>query len=125
MRRKHSKDREFDQNQRLKYENQKLKRQISSLRKQLARIDISRYEHIQDMLQEYDEQEVQDRIAKEKEQLKQKWKCWDCTEGYLKLIILDRRDGLKYFRKCNNCKKQTGVKNFTPDIEGFKYEEGS
>src|SRR5574338_988357 len=122
MRRSHRKDQESDQNQKLKHENQKLKRQISALRKQIARIDISRYEHIQDMLQKYDEQEVQEKIAKERETLKNKWKCCDCTEGYLKLIILDRRDGLKYFRKCDSCKKQTGVKNYTPDIEGFKDE---
>jgi len=54
------------------------------------------------------------------QELKDKWNCHKCGSGYLKLIIMSRPDGKKYFRCCSNgkCKNRTDVKNWSPEIQG-------
>lgn len=51
------------------------------------------------------------------EDLKQKWKCFECNEGILKLIIVPNN---RYFRKCSCCEKRTEVKEIEGNLEGIK-----
>ena len=65
-------------------------------------------------------------IKKDQEQslseLKSKWQCHKCNEGYMKLIIIERQDGKKYFRCCSSptCKNRTEVQDWHPAVEGVK-----
>lgn len=113
-------DREFSDIQKLRHENKKLKRQISSLRKQLARIDIGRYENLKELLHKHSEEDLQQRIEEENESQKQRWKCFECHDGILKLKIFERRDGIFYFRKCDNCTNRTKTQKWSEDVEGIK-----
>lgn len=99
---------ERSREQELKYENQKLRREVSSLRKQLARIDLDRYSHVRDIVEEHyahEEQEVstQDMLKS----MKEKWRCHDCGIGYLEICLYTRLDGTFYYRICSNCSKRT------------------
>lgn len=105
--------------EKLKEENKKLKRQISSLRKQIDRLDLDseRFNQLRDLANlQYEEEK---RIKKDKK-LKELWRCFDCGEGFLKLVIVPKRDGASYFRKCNNCSKRTKLKKYDDTVEGLK-----
>lgn len=120
MRRRKYADGELDQLQRVRNENKKLKHQISQLRKQLARIDIDRFQNLKDLIDSQDRRE-QEEAAKEREiQVKKQWECWDCRQDYLKLVILERRDGVFYYRHCENCKKRTKLQKYTDKVNGEK-----
>lgn len=57
--------------------------------------------------------------------LKEQWVCYKCNTGILRLLIIPRQDGVKYFRRCDNhqCKNRTRLKDYTPDVEGIKVGE--
>jgi hypothetical protein len=57
--------------------------------------------------------------------LKEKWQCFRCKSGYLKLIVIERQDGKKYLRACSNsrCRNKTELKNWTPDVTGVIEKE--
>lgn len=120
MKRRKYSDSEQDDLQRLKRENDKLKRQISALRKQLARIDINRYENLQDLIHKYDKQEAEEILAKEQKSNEEKWKCYHCQDGVLRLKIYQRLDGIFYNRKCDQCPNKTKLKKWNDDIEGVE-----
>jgi hypothetical protein len=115
-RRKYS-DGELHLIEKLKHENTKLKKTISSLRKQMARIDIDRFENIKELIERHDEQEDVDTLKQHEESLKKMWQCWQCNEGILQLIVISRRNGDFYFRKCSGCKHRTTTKPFTKDVK--------
>ena len=115
MRRNHG-DKELSQLQTLKKENEKLKKQVAQLRKQLARLDIDRYSNLKDLLEDHYEQE--DMKVALGEKAKQKWKCHECPEGTLKLVIITRKDGAFYFRKCSSCSKRTKTQRYHENVEG-------
>jgi hypothetical protein len=117
--RKHC-DREYDDLQKLKYENRKLKRQVSSLRKQIARINIYEYENLKDLLDKHDQEDRHQTLIEQKEKDKKRWECFKCKVGYLKLKIFERRDGIFYFRKCNNCENRTKTQKWSEDVEGIE-----
>ena len=94
--------------QQLIRENKELKREVSRLRKDLARIDIT-----------YNEEENIEEIESKPMVSKNKWKCFECELGNLKLIIYQRRDSLFYFRKCNNCYNRTKSKKYSSEVEGI------
>lgn len=54
--------------------------------------------------------------------LERKWKCFQCGDGVLKLIIIPRGLENAYFRKCSNkdCDHRTPAKTYTEDIDGIK-----
>lgn len=117
-------DKEFDTLDRMKYENNKLKKEVTSLRKQIESLrkmvtssDIGRYEEFEEFIKE----KRQDRkIAKSKETTqKQKRQCWDCGKGVLVLKTMSRRDGLMYWRACDNemCGKTTLMKPHNSSVE--------
>lgn len=55
------------------------------------------------------------------QEFKQKWKCFDCNIGVMKITVINRQDGKHYFRACTNttgkCKHRTELKPFTDDVE--------
>ena len=108
------------ENQRLKAENQKLKKQISSLRKQMSRIDVDRYSNIKDLLDAHDLEDNNFDSKTALEDLKRKWECHVCKDGFLKLIILSKTGVPYYFRKCSSCDNKTKLKLYDDTIEGIK-----
>lgn len=112
-------EKDYDKLDKLKEENKKLKRQISTLRKQIDRLDLdnSKYDHIRELAaQQYEEEKNTSKAKK----LREKWKCYECGSGVLKLIIIPSPGGLKYFRSCNNCDNRTKAKQYNKDVEGIK-----
>jgi len=53
------------------------------------------------------------------QEFKQKWKCFQCNTGIMKLTVMPRQDGKYYFRACTNdkCKHRTELKPFTDEVE--------
>lgn len=112
---------ELSREQELKYENQKLRREISSLRKQLARIDLDRYTHVREIVEEHLHQEEQVDASKLLESLKKEWKCHHCRDGYLEIIVYSKMGTPWYKRECNNCDHRTKAKQYDPDtVKGIK-----
>ena len=114
---------ELDDLQRLKYENKALKRQISRLNKQLSRLDLDRYQNLQEIV-EVQCKEEQDLHKKTKRQLLlEKWACFDCRdegeEGYLRLIIINRPDGVFYLRRCRECGRKTKLQKYNNTVSGI------
>lgn len=111
---------ELDQLDRLKHENQKLKKQISQLRKQISKVDLAKYENLQELVeQQYAEDQIVHKQPVKKD-LKKQWECRECGEGYLKIIILNRPDGVFYFRRCSSCTYRTRLKKYTDDVQGIR-----
>lgn len=119
MKRRRYSDGEHDRMQRLVHENQKLKKQISALRKQMSRIDVDRFQNLKDLLDAQDRENQQEALARRQEDAQKEWQCWDCSEGTLRLTILERRDGVFYYRKCDSCPKRTRLQPY-----GAKVKEG-
>ena len=113
-------DKEFSQLDRLKHENRKLKRQISALRKQLERIDVSRWDNLQELVQKQAEEDKIVEKSKKNNRLKQKWACFQCDDGVLRLIILNRRDGVFYYRSCSACNNRTKPQKYHKLVDGIK-----
>lgn len=117
---------EYSDIQRLKHEIDKLKRENSRLKKQIQMLDINRYQDIKELLLKDKEEEfVQTSNKKDIEKLKKEWNCHKCGEGYLKIHILPRLDGVFYYRKCSNkeCTNRTNTKKYTQDVKGIKDDE--
>ena len=113
-------DKERSKEQILKYENQKLRRQISSLRKQLARVDLDRYSQVRDIVEEhYANEEVEINTQDMLESLKDVWKCRECPDGYLEIIIYSKMGNPYYFRQCSNCSHRTKSQLHTPSVRGL------
>ncbi len=109
-------DKELDQLQKMRYENQKLKKENSRLRKLIQRGQAD-----QDLLHELVQQKnVEEELAQTQKIEENKWKCWDCSRGVLKIHTMPRRDGVFYWRVCSNtdCKKRTKLQPYTKDVEG-------
>lgn len=120
MKRRKFTHKEQDDLQRLKRENDKLKKQVSQLRKQIARIDINRYENLQDMIHKFDKAEVEETIERDKAAQEKKWKCHKCIEGTLRLKVFERQDGIVYLRKCDCCDNKTTLKKWNENVEGVE-----
>lgn len=109
-------DKEFNREQRLAYENRILRKQIAQLRKQIARLNLEedRYKNLKELV---DKQYKEESVKKEAKKVQEKWQCFKCQEGVLKMVIYTRRDGTYYFRKCTSCENRTPSKKHTPDVE--------
>lgn len=117
-RKTNNRDREFSDNQKLKHENQRLKKEISRLRKLISRIE----DFHEEAVETASEDEGVD-PSLEADQLLSKWKCFNCSNGYLVLWLFDRIDGRFYKRKCNACKHSTRLKKYKPEVKGIKSED--
>lgn len=64
-------------------------------------------------------QEIKEERIHNFEDLKDKWQCFECKVGVLKMIIVPRGDGNSYFRQCSNpkCRHRTPVKEYTEDVD--------
>ena len=113
-RRSKNMDKELDLIHRLKHENDKLKKEVSRLRKEMDRLH-NRYQDLDEAVNDQYEEVV-------KEDPKKKWQCHVCKEDYLRLIILNRPDGVHYFRKCGNlmCRNRTKIQKYHDKVEGIK-----
>jgi hypothetical protein len=58
----------------------------------------------------------------EMDRLRDKWQCYDCKSGYLRLVLVSRQDGKHYFRMCVNrdCKNRTPLKPYHDEVEGVE-----
>lgn len=111
-------DSEYDELQLLKRENKELKREVQKLRKQISRFDLDRFSSFKEALDHIDELEMEQ--AAKRRNLKveaNKWSCWTCKTGSLKLTVIERRDGVHYFRKCDNCSRRTKLQKYTSDVK--------
>jgi hypothetical protein len=116
-------DREFRLIDKLKHENKVLKKELSRLTKELVKTN-SRYEGLDDLVQQQYEEEYPDtgaRIAKEAED--SKWMCHKCNNDILKIIILNRADGTYYFRKCGSCPNKTKLQRYNDHVKGVKLDD--
>lgn len=111
---------EWDEIQKLKSENKKLRKENNKLRKVISNVDMERYSFVQDLLVslDYDEQNKDLKVIEENAE--KKWKCYDCLEGLLRLIILFKSGEEFYFRKCDCCNKKTKLKKYTKNVVGLK-----
>lgn len=123
-RKNHNKDSDWSDDKKLKEENKKLKRTVQSLRKQLSRIDVDRYQQLQELVdtQVKEDKQFHDEPRREskREEAKEKWRCFECGEGFLRLLVLNRPDGVFYIRKCSDCRHKTRVKRYSSDVQGIK-----
>lgn len=117
-------DKERSREQELKHENQRLRREISSLRKQLARIDLDRYSHIKDMVEEHLAQEEKMSTQEMLKSMKEEWKCRECNSGYLEIFLYNKIGETWYFRRCNSpdCEHRTKSQPYTPSVKGIMKE---
>lgn len=107
---------ELNQLQICRKENEKLKKEISSLRKQLARIDLDRYAHVKNIVEEHYANEKEEKSAQDLvKSLKDEWQCRECGEGHLEITLYTRRDGTFYHRACNVCTNRTKVQKYDPE----------
>jgi predicted RNase H-like nuclease (RuvC/YqgF family) len=51
--------------------------------------------------------------------LDDRWKCFACKAGTLRLKVIHRLDGIMYFRSCDNknCKNRTRLKNYDDSVQ--------
>lgn len=111
MKRIHNREKEFTEIQRFKEENKKLKRQITQLRKIINKLDVERLETVKNILIE---EEINQKTIN---RVEEKWKCFVCQKGTLKMFTINRLDGLHYYRICNICANRTKLKKWKPNIE--------
>lgn len=112
--------RENDLLQRLKKENSSLRKEVGSLRKQISRLNLDRFQSFKEALDRLDEIELErDERHKERAASEDRWLCWTCGQGHLRLKIWDIRGGARYQRVCDNreCAKRTKMKIYTPDVK--------
>lgn len=108
-------DRESKLIDQLKRENKQLKQDYAKLRRQVDRLNLDhdRYRTLRELVHKQTQEE------RKKEQSKKDWSCWECGKGTMKLVLLPRRDGTFYFRKCDleGCGHRTEMKKHTSDVE--------
>jgi cell division septum initiation protein DivIVA len=100
-------EKEYSKEQRLVKENKQLKQQVAQLRKQLARLDLDRYSSVKEIIDEQYEEDKKFDQADLLDKLKKEWKCRDCDEGHLEIVIYNKIDTTWYFRKCSDCSNRT------------------
>jgi hypothetical protein len=111
---------EVDRLERLKAENKHLRKQIGRLQKQLNRMDIDKFQNLEEIVDVQCKEEEQFHHKSTRDALREKWKCFKCQEGYLKLIIYPRLDGVWYQRRCTECGKKTKLQRYHEGVEGVK-----
>lgn len=101
--------------QQLLKENKELKRENSRLRKEFARIDLDRYENVKEAVEEHERNlglpTTQDLL----ESLKNEWACKiNGCNGYLEVILFNKRIDTYYYRACNQCNNRTVSQKYDP-----------
>jgi hypothetical protein len=114
---------EFDIIQKLKHDVQALRRENSRLKKELDRVDISKYEHLAELVQMQAFEDLQVANKSKKQKLMETWECHECKNGHLRIHIIQRLDGIFYFRKCSNCEHKTRLQKYTESVKGIRNEK--
>ena len=117
-------DKEYTKIQKLSHENDKLKREVSKLRKLLARLDLDRYSHIKDVLEQHYKEEKAENSKEILDKIKNSWRCYQCEDGHLEIIAYSKLGVLWYFRQCSHCNNRTKSQKYTQEVSGIK-KEGS
>jgi hypothetical protein len=102
----------------LRQENRKLKHQISQLRKQLDRIDVDRYQNLKQIVEKQAKEDAEAESTVHHERSMRDWKCRECTDGVLRISIIQRLDGVFYYRSCTHCPNRTKLQKYTEDVKG-------
>jgi predicted nuclease with TOPRIM domain len=57
-------------------------------------------------------------------EMEDKWKCYKCQTGILKIVLFTMGDNTKYFRMCSNdkCKKRTLPKDWNDSVKGIRLD---
>lgn len=114
----HNKDKEWTESQKLKDENRRLRRQIGKLRRVISRLDIERYQYLKELLESQENQDAEAVRQVRQKDVEQKWECYECGEGILRIIVFNRANDTVYLRKCDNCGKRTKMKKFNEEVKG-------
>lgn len=114
----HRKDKEWDEIQRLKVDNKKLRGQISKLRKVISRLDFEQYHHVKELLESQQKQNKKATKQQQKQEMEARWRCYECEEGTMRLVVIHRVGEPYYFRKCDHCDNKTKMKKMTEEVEG-------
>ena len=114
---------EYSENQKLKHENQKLRRKVSTLQKQLARLDLSRYNHIKEILQEQIDEHSSEEASTVMGNLRHHWACHKCDDGVLEVIVFARAGQTCYLRECDTCSNRTKTKPYHENVKGIFREK--
>lgn len=104
--------------ERLKRENKSLKKQLARLQKQLNRIDLDRFQNLEEIVEAQYKEEKELHQKTKRDQLLEKWKCFHCDDGYIHLIVVNRPDGVYYFRRCRECGHKTKLQKYNENVEG-------
>lgn len=112
-----SKSRNYDKESklidRLKHENQQLKRENAKMRRQMDRLNLDhdRYRTLREL--------VHKQTQESRKKPQEKWQCWECGKGTMRLILMPRLDGTFYLRRCDlkECGHATKLKKHTKDVE--------
>lgn len=116
-------DKDDDRIDRLRQENKKLKHQINQLRKQIARIDVDRYQGLKNLVDKQAKEDADSEKSLQSRKKLQEWKCNKCLEGHLRIVIINRRDGVYYFRRCSSCVNRTVLQRYTAEVEGVREDD--
>lgn len=122
MKRTH-REKELSQLQKAVRENKRLKQQVAQLRKLVSKFDLDRFNDFKELVETNEKLEERFRKQEARKQLKEKWQCWACRTGILRIVVLPRRDGVFYFRKCSECDNRTKTKTYDASVEGIKEDE--
>lgn len=111
----------------------KLEHEITRLKSELRTYDRAFQKNIEFLKKGTDELSLEDllngaknelnlkEIKQEKgmtlQELTDKWRCFKCPTGILKLIIVPNN---RYFRKCTQCENRTEVQELTDEVEGIQ-----
>jgi hypothetical protein len=105
--------------QELLKENKALKREVSKYRKMLARNDLNRYENVKDAIEEFNKDSGLPTTQELLDALKREWKCRECEEGVLEVVLFNKLSDTFYFRACNCCSNRTKSKKYSPSVRGI------
>jgi ribosomal protein S20 len=110
----------------LEKENNKLKSELKTYEKAFSKNitflkektnDLSLEDLINGAKEDLTLKEIKKDTAYRFEDLKQRWKCFQCNEGVLRLMIIP---GNRYFRKCSMCSHRTEAQDYTEEVEGIR-----
>lgn len=116
-------NKEFTREQRQQKEIKQLKRELSHLRKQISRIDLEGLEVAKQMVFENEEKERFNESVgpanASSDQLKEIWKCNECSEGWLEITLYSKVGETHYYRKCCSCSHRTKGKRYDHTVKGI------
>lgn len=114
---------EYSNEQRLKIENRELRRKVSSLQKQLARVDLSRYNHVKEILEDQVDSHDSEAAGQVLKDLRSHWACHECQDGVLEVVTFSRAGQVCYLRECDTCSNRTQPQPYHENVKGIFREK--